>query len=183
MVFKTPMARRQKQLTFTGKLLEKPNASFGGSLLKSNPKRARPLDSKLPIHVTLRSKSSSMRLPKIYGVVNEIVFEAAEKHGITIYKYANVGNHLHMVIKLASLRSWAAFIRELTGRIGLVMRLKMGLSGKFWKYRPHTRIVQSWKKMFRVALDYVELNILEAEGFISRRETKTLKDLRAIFSG
>lgn len=124
-----------------------------------------------------------MRLPKSFKSVNDIVYDSAKRHGVIIYKYSNVGNHLHMVIKIASLRSWARFIRELTGRIGLFMRLTMGLKGKFWKYRPHTRIVASWKKPFRIALDYVQLNIWEAEGFISRKETKTLKDLRTIFSG
>jgi hypothetical protein len=58
------MARRKKQLEFD---LEKPGASFGGSLLKGNPKRRRPLDGKLPIHLTLRSSKAkgtlSMRQP------------------------------------------------------------------------------------------------------------------------
>jgi hypothetical protein len=53
---------------------------------------------------------------------------------------------------------------------------------KFWKYRPHTRLIQSWRQAFRAAKQYVVLNQLEAEGFISRKETKTLADLRQIFA-
>jgi hypothetical protein len=72
---------------------------------------------------------------------------------------------------------WAGFIRELTGRIALACQGKKG----FWMYRPHTRIVRGWQKAFKIVLDYIYLNQIEAEGFISRKETKTLRDYRLIF--
>lgn len=102
-----------------------------------------------------------------------------------IYKYANVGNHLHLLIKIRTRRAWAAFIRELSGRIAHVAQ---GLGGrmkgvdKFWKFRPYTRIVRGWREAFRIAKDYVQLNFLEAEGYIQRSETKTLRDLNAIWN-
>jgi hypothetical protein len=61
------------------------------------------------------------------------------------------------------------------------VQARTGQLGKYWKHRPFTRIVRGWRKAFRLACDYVELNILEAEGFISRRQTQTLRDLRAIW--
>jgi hypothetical protein len=180
-----PMARRAKQLSFEG--FSKLNDCFGGSLLKnSHAKTHRPLDSKLPIHLILRSVKGGMRLPKTFKHVNQTVDRACKKHGVRLYQYANVGNHLHMLIKISHVKRWAAFIRELTGRIAQVAQ---GLKGpqkglpNFWKQRPFTRIVRSWRKAFRDAKEYVHLNFLEAEGFISRKETKTLKDLSAIFSG
>lgn len=173
----------QGQSTFVG--LGRPEDCFGGSLLKnSNAKVKRPLDSKLPVHLVLRSNFSMMRGIKAFGLVNEAVREIARKHGVKVYEYANVGNHLHMVICVKKLRLWAAFIRELTGRVA---QLAQGLKGpqkgrKFWTQRPFTRIVRGWKKAFQVAREYVRLNLLEAEGFISRKQTKTLKDLRMIWS-
>lgn len=182
------MPQRLKQLNFTGKGLTKPNDAFGGSLLTSNPKTKRPLDSKLPILLTLKARRSVLRLPKTFGLVHQIVDRTAKKHGVIIYRLANVGNHLHLVIKLPRLGAWAAFIRELSGRLAQVVNsvltgkaLGSGPGG-FWRFRPHTRIVRGWRKPFKTVLAYMDLNTLEADGFISRRETRTLRDLRLIWA-
>jgi REP element-mobilizing transposase RayT len=173
---------RKKQQEFTGQGFDCPGDCFGGGLLKGNPKTKRPLDSKLPIHLTLRAKKSVLRLPKNFAKVTNIIHESAEKHGVKIYKFANVGNHIHLALKIPRVGSWAGFIRELTGRIALACRYTKAEKG-FWMFRPHTRIVRGWKKAFGIVKDYIYLNWCEAEGHISRKETKTLKDLRAIFSG
>ena len=126
-----------------------------------------------------------MRRPKIFGPINREVTRICRKHGVKLYKYANVGNHLHLLIKLRTRRGWSAFIRELSGRLA---QIAQGLNGqqsatmKFWKDRPFTRIVRGWRKAFQLAKEYVELNILEAEGFIRRSEIRDLKALRALWS-
>jgi REP element-mobilizing transposase RayT len=175
---------RQTQLKFEG--FNKISDCFGGSLLKnSHAKTHRPLDSKLPIHLILRSVKGGMRLPKTFKLVNQTVDRVCKKHGVRLYQYANVGNHLHMLVKIPHVKRWASFIRELTGRIAQVAQ---GLKGpqtglpNFWKQRPFTRIVRGWRRAFQTAKEYIHLNFLEAEGFISRAETKTLKDYRAIFA-
>lgn len=173
--------RKKKQLEFED--LRKPKDAFGGSLLKGNPKGKRPLDSKLPILLTLRAIKGGMRLPKAFGKIDHAVNRCAEKYGVRIYEYANVGNHLHFVLKIPRRHSWAGFIRELTGEIAALMKQLFVIEEKFWMYRPHTRVVQGWRKAFNIAKMYVHLNVLEAEGFIHRKHTKNLKDLRAIFSG
>ncbi len=180
---KERMARRAKQQSFEGTGLKKPSAMFGGSLLKGNPKGKRPLDSKLPILITLRAEKSLLRTPKAHGKVNKLVYDTAKKYGVRVYEFENVGNHLHALVRVPRLSLWAPFIRELTGQIAQAVGEIFPLSGKFWKFRPHTRIVQGWKKAYQIAKDYIFLNQLEAEGLINRREIKTLKDLRAIFSG
>jgi REP element-mobilizing transposase RayT len=125
-----------------------------------------------------------MRAPNTHVGVNRIATAVARKYHVKLYEYANVGNHIHAVIKIPRGQTWAGFIRELTGRIALYMKRKgRAIKGqKFWKYRPHTRLVQGWQKAFRTAKQYVILNQLEAEGHISREETKTLADLKLIFS-
>jgi REP element-mobilizing transposase RayT len=180
------MAKRTHQQEFQAEEFNKQKDSFGGALLKgNNAKIKRPLESKLPIHLVLRSNKGGMRHPKSIDVVHGTVRDVSKKHGVTVYHNANVGNHLHMVIKIPARTRWSAYIRELTGRIAQRVQ---GLKGteaaalKFWKDRPFTRIIRSWRKAFKAALEYVELNLLEAEGFISRKQVKTLKDLRAIWA-
>ena len=174
-----------KQLSFIDKAFKKQPDCFGGSLLKgNNPNTKRPLESKLPIHLVLRAKRGGMRQPKIFGKVSEIVKKTSTKHGMRVYKSSNNGNHIHMAVKLSSVRRWPGFIRELCGRIASLMREnKVTEKGEsYWLYRPYTRIVRSWKRAYKDLLDYIELNFLEAEGMIRRKETKTLKGLRAIWA-
>lgn len=169
---------RGRQQSFAGEGFARPNDCFGGSLLKnSNAKTKRPLDSKFPLHLVLRARQNCLRQPKVFARVNEIVERTAEKHGITVYKYANVGDHIHLLLRLLHKRNWNAFIRELTGRVAQLV----GESGKaFWLYRPFTRLVRGWQQAFRIAKDYVSLNQLEAAGLVSRQQIKTLKDLRLV---
>ncbi|MGE0528007.1 MAG: transposase [Bdellovibrionales bacterium] len=124
-----------------------------------------------------------MRLPKTFALVSGIIMSTAHKYGVRIYEQANVGNHIHLLVRLGKVRLWAAFIRELTGKIAqAVMAVGVMSQGeRFWKYRPFTRIVQGWRKAFRTVKEYVCLNQLEADGFISRKETQTLNDLRSIW--
>lgn len=177
------MARRQTQLSFTGKGLKRPCDRFGGSLLKGNPKTARPVESKMPIHLVLRARKSQLRLPTTFKGVNQTVRQTADKYGIKIYSFANVGNHLHMVIKISDRQNWKRFIREVTGRIAALVKSALSTGNEsFWLYRPFTRIIRSWKKAFRMALDYVYFNQLEAEGRINRSQITSLHQLRSIFS-
>lgn len=134
----------------------------------------------MPIHLVLRARKSILRLPRTMGTVDRLVNQAAAKYGIKIYEFANVGNHLHLVIQIKRIKNWPAFIRELTSRIAFACR---PAEGKFWLYRPFTRIVRSWKKAFQMARDYVELNRLEADGHIRRSDFKSLAALRLLFSG
>ena len=173
------MSHRQKQFHFDG--FAKIQDCFGGSLLNgSNAKTRRPLDSKFPIHLVLRAEKSLMRLPKTFSLTNMIVAEVSKKHGVTMYKYANVGNHLHLVITIPRRSSWSGYIRELTGKLAQRIKISTGAAGKFWLVKPFTRIVRSWQKAFHVVIQYVVLNTMEAEGHITRKEAESLKTLRSI---
>ncbi len=178
------MSNRNTQLSFVNPRLQRFSDTFGGSQLKSNPKTQRPLDSKLPIHLVLRARKSGMRSPKALAQVQQAIQRAAKRHGVKIFEQANVGNHIHLLIKITRRARWNGFIREITGRIAQLMKgLGFGEIGQsFWLNRPFTRVVRGWKKAFQIARDYVYLNQLEAEGWISRKETKNLRDLRAIWS-
>jgi REP element-mobilizing transposase RayT len=174
--------RRQTQLSFEG--FKRPSDKFGGALLKnSHAKSKRPLETKFAIHLVLTSVEGKMRLPKNFKNVGQIVKRVCKKYGVRIYEFVNVGNHIHLLIRILHVWRWGAFIRELTGRIAQVVQ---GINGqekgirKFWKQRPFTRIVRGWGKAFRIAKEYIELNRIEALGYISRKDVKTLRDLRLL---
>ncbi len=89
-------------------LLAKQPMSYGGELLKTRKGRAhgRPLDTKHTMHLVLRSSQAksgwSFREPKNRQAINEIVGSFSKKYGVKILSLANVGNHLHFHIKLAT---------------------------------------------------------------------------------
>jgi REP element-mobilizing transposase RayT len=136
----------------------------------------------MPILLTLRAEKSGMRKLGVFHKVNAQVYAIAKKHGVRVYSYSNVGNHLHLLIKIPRIRRWAAFIRELTGQIAQLMLKNIDLPKdlKFWKYRPHSRIVRGWKKAYKIAKEYVELNELQATGCIDRKQIPNLKALREL---
>jgi len=50
-------------------------------------------------------------------IIEKIVRKNARAFGVSIYHYVNVGNHLHLVIRLTHLRLYQPFIRATTGTI------------------------------------------------------------------
>ncbi len=147
---------------------------FGGRLLKGNAKRARPLSTKHAIHLVLKSDlargSRSFLGGKNVKRIDAIVRAQAKKAGVRIYHFVNVGNHIHLVIRLHSRRSYALFIRPVTG---LIARQVLGaernspqigsLSGnKFWQARPFTRLV-NWGRDYDRIKGYMEKNRTQAQ--------------------
>lgn len=146
---------------------------FGGALLKnSNAKTKRPLSTKHALHVVLRSSLArgewSLRSSKNLKMVEKTIRSQAQKYGIKIYEFANVGNHLHLLIKLSNRFTFAPFMRAISGIIALKVTgacKAKELKQKFWDYRPWSRIVE-WRKAYSIAKDYVIQNHLEAIGAI-----------------
>jgi REP element-mobilizing transposase RayT len=150
-----------------GKLRE-----FGGSRLKSNPKRARPIKVNQPIHLILKSKMAtgskySMLIPKNARAAKEIIYSLAKRFKVKVDRYENVGNHLHIVAQFPSQDSYVSFIRGISSSIA---RFVLGVSKalikgiKFWQARPYTRII-SWGKDLRATYKYLNYNRIQAIGF------------------
>ncbi len=150
--------------------------NFGGSVLKSNPKSARPLSTKESIHLVLKSQyavgNKSMLQTENVKAIESIVHRQAKSCGIKVYHYVNVGNHIHLVIKLSRHHLYAKFIRAVTGLIARhVMKKERGLTptepGKylkkenFWMARPFSRII-SWGKDFLTVTRYMRKNKTQA---------------------
>ena len=92
----------------------------------------------------------------------------SERFGIKVYRFANSGNHLHLLVQPTSRQAYLNFIRALTGIIArIVLNAERGSASmidRFWDSRPFTRIVE-WGKDFAGVRNYIDLNTLEAIGF------------------
>jgi REP element-mobilizing transposase RayT len=169
----------------------KASKEFGGSLHgKGNAKVARPLSTKQAMHVVLRSSLAkgnwSLRSAKNIKMVEQTLRKLAAQYGIKIYKFANVGNHIHLLIKLGNRFTFAPFIRAFAGIIAMKVTgakkmsamksvlkthsaLRDGLipvADKFWDFRPWSRIVE-WGIAYSHVKSYVIQNEKEASGEVA----------------
>lgn len=169
-------SRAPKQLGFA--ILEK-NAvkSFGGDLLKkSNPKGKRPITTKRSMHLVMRSSlaKGNKSLLKNEKQIRFILTNQSTRFGVKIYKYANAGNHLHMIIRPSSRKAFHKFIKAVSGLIArLILKAERGqpVKQQFWDQRPFTRIIE-WGREFTTVSSYLTQNILEAIGFINYQPRK-----------
>ena len=171
---KKPRANKHGQYA----LFPRKSSDHGGVLRRKRKGRgARPLAVKSSMHLVLRSTQAkgqqSFKHKKNEQKVAQIIQKFAQKYGIRILSLANVGNHLHLHLKLATRQSYKSFIRATTGAIALAVtqtsRLKK-LKQKFWDLRPFTRIVQGFRDRLTL-VNYIEINQLEGCG-LSRPEAR-----------
>jgi REP element-mobilizing transposase RayT len=170
---------RRKQPTLDNSIFKEPPKEFGGSLLKkSNPKMARPITTKKPMHIVMRSRIAKYDWSFLHYTkrkkIEEIIQKQARTFDIKIYKLAICYNHLHMLIKLQNRESFAKFIKSISGLIAkLVIGGEKGNKKgiKLWDSRPFSRIVE-WIRDFLNAKEYVILNKKEAAGLIPYQPRK-----------
>jgi hypothetical protein len=162
---------------------------FGGAYLRnSHAKVKRPITVKTPMHLVMRSELAKgpHSLLKLERRVQKIIYDQGRKFGVKIYRLANAGNHLHLVILPRSRRAFLGFVRAISGLIArAVLKVQRGSSKglKFWVQRPFTRIV-SWGREYRTVCEYLLQNTLESMGFLPyqprlRRQLPTSVQARA----
>lgn len=169
--------RRAKQLGF--EILEDNNVKhFGGAYLnKGNPKKKRPISIKNSSHLVMRSlwAVGPRSLLRHDEKIKEIVTAQAKVFGVKIYKRANGGNHLHMIVLPRSRIAFKGFIRAITGLIArTVLKAERGNPKgiQFWERRPFTRIVE-WGRDYKRVCNYLLQDTLEALGFIDYQPRET----------
>lgn len=167
----------KKQLEFFGEL--KMPRFFGGSLRKSNPKAKRPLSKRESVHLVLKSARAigpkSMLQKRNADRIDTLFRKHAKLCGIKIYHFVNVGNHLHLVIRIHDRKLFTRFIRAVTGLIARhVLNQERGLGrrnteqpvkakerdedkSRFWVARPFTRLI-AWGKDFKIVGQYMIKN-------------------------
>jgi len=155
---------------------------FGGSLLLGKRKEARPLSTKHPIFMTLKSTHTSFFNPSTRSL-ERVIRDHAAKYQIKIHELSLNWTHIHFAISIPSKENYLAFIRTLTAEIVRLLSKALGknLKGLF-DLRPHTRIV-SWGRELKAVLNYIILNQMEAWGLIRRDKTAGKRQRRKSPSG
>lgn len=149
------------------------NRSFGGSLLHGKRKTKRPLSTKHPIHLIIKSCHKGVFAPGNRSL-EKLIYETASKFNIKIYDLALNWSHIHFLIRIRAPRDYNAFIRSLTSVISLRIRKIKPDFEKIFTLRPFTRVL-SWGKDFKKVFAYLVLNQLEASGFIRRNKPTKIK--------
>lgn len=148
---------------------------FGGSLLKGNPKQARPLSTKHAIHLVLKSHraygQNSLLHERNCERVSRIVHHQAKQRSIRIYHFVNVGNHLHVVIRIQSKsivcgkQEFHSFIRAISGLIArqvLKAERNSAKNVQFWVARPFSRLI-TWGRDYNFVTRYMGKNRSQAQ--------------------
>lgn len=162
-------------------LIPSARSDFGGSLMKSNAKSKRPLHTKNSIHLVLKSHFAvgrhSLLAPKHLQQVERIVRSQATNCAVKIYHFVNVGNHLHIVIKIKNRALYSQFVRAITGLIArlvtgrerskakIIESSKLSSSPtkiKFWQARPFSRVI-TWGREFKAITNYMIKNRIESQ--------------------
>lgn len=156
----------------------------GGGIHQGRRKQRRPLDSKRPVHLTMRSSRAtgkwSLLHPTHVRIIEAFITKTGAKWKVTILERANVGNHLHLLVRVKSRKDFQGFLRELAG--GIAMRITGArkslelAGGRFWDELAYTRVVEWGRDLSRTAR-YIVTNLFEAAGLLSSRDKR--KGLRA----
>jgi REP element-mobilizing transposase RayT len=164
------------------KLFKKDSTTFGGSLFSGNAREKRPFSPKCVTHVVLRSShargSWSMLQRANKTKIDGIIKKAANTFFVSVKRFVNVGNHLHLAIRAPNEEAQANFLRTITALISrLVTGSKKGQPSrikKFWDAKPFTKLVK-WAVQYPRLLRYMAYNSLEAIGFSKNGAKEYLK--------
>jgi REP element-mobilizing transposase RayT len=124
------------------------------------------------MHVTMKSSQAvgrwSMLKPEHARLLRALVPLLATRFHVQLYEVANVGNHLHLVVRARTREGFKGFLMALSGRITQqITGAKKGnpLEKRFFDSIPFSRILE-WGRDFKNAIRYVIQNTLEAAGEI-----------------
>ncbi len=156
--------------------LLKLETEHGGNLSLGKSKSRRPLSTKKPLHVVLRSSKACgpLSLLKQKHKIESILRTQADRWQIRVFEHSVNGNHIHLAILGKSRTSLQNFFRSFAG---LVARLVTGAEksrpfGKFWDSILWTRLIE-WGKALRTVRGYIVRNVMESMGLIPYERVKT----------
>ena len=147
----------------------------GGTETKGHRKLERPLSTTRPIHLVLKSHKAKGSLSFLHSnnksMVEAILRQKAKKFGVRIADFANVGNHLHLKIRIKSRTSFKSFLKAVTNLIArkITGARKGKPFGKFWQGQAFTRVLVSKFEELNL-FGYIKANQIEANKSKSARE-------------
>jgi REP element-mobilizing transposase RayT len=138
----------------------------GGDVRRGRRKLERPVSTRRPMHLVLTSDRArgAWSLRKHDRAVREVLRRMAHRFDVRIYDFANVGSHLHLVLRARRRDAFQAFLRSFAG---VVARRVTGArrarpSGPFFSGLAWSRVV-SWGRDYWGLRHYVFRNRIEGE--------------------
>ena len=97
-------------------------------------------------------------------IVHAIIKRQARKFFVQIRNYVNVGNHLHIEVKISARKEFQKFLKSITCLIARrVTGAKKGHKfGRFWDHLAFTRVLSSYFEL-EILRRYFHANFIEAE--------------------
>src|SRR4051794_22703013 len=115
------IAMRSKQYLFFKPI----SASFGGDSQKGKRKTARPLDPKSTLHLVLKSSRAKATWSLLHRRnkirVQDLLEKLARRNGVKVYRFVNVGNHLHLLIQVRDRVGFQKFLRVFAGQTAMII--------------------------------------------------------------
>jgi REP element-mobilizing transposase RayT len=143
--------------------------THGGEASRGRRKGARPVATKRPMHVILRSSRARGEwnfLRRAHATrVKGIAHSTARRFGVRLHRFENVGNHLHLIVQAKRRADFQNFLRVLAQAVCfLVTKARKGSPiGKFWDALAFSRVVE-WGRDYLNLLEYLRKNEWEAGG-------------------
>lgn len=140
-------------------------------------KEARPLSTKNPLHLILKSEKAR----GIFSFINHrssiesAIAKTSVRFKIKVYDKSVNNNHIHLVISFKSRANYKAWIRTLTAEIvRIIARKTKKILREFFTQRPYTKII-SWGRQFKTVLEYQVLNQMEYFGLRPKKKIRSLR--------
>jgi REP element-mobilizing transposase RayT len=146
----------------------------GGATRRGRRKLERPVSTRLPMHLTLQSKRArgAWSMLRHRRAVHEALRACARRTGVRVYDFANVGSHLHLLVRARRREAFQAFLRSFSGIVArIVTGAKRGLplpGGPFWSALAWTRIL-TWGREYWTVRHYIFRNQIEASDGVAVR--------------
>lgn len=142
--------------------------THGGFASRGRRKIRRPLAAKKWIHLVLKSERAvggrSFLTAKNKVFIERLLKLKARKFGVKIAEFANVGNHLHLKIRITDRGEFGKFLKSVTTQVArFVTGARRGHPfGRFWQGLAYTRVLSSRYEELQLR-GYIAANRLEAE--------------------
>jgi REP element-mobilizing transposase RayT len=120
------------------------------------------------MHLTLHSEKARgpLSLLKHRRAVHEALRACARRSGVRVYDFANVGSHLHLLVRARRRPAFQAFLRSFAGIVARTVtgarRGKPFSDGHFWSALAWSRVV-TWGRDYDGVRYYIFRNRIEAD--------------------
>jgi hypothetical protein len=143
------------------------STEHGGAVRRGRRKIERPVSTRRPMHVVLHSQRArgDWSLRRHERVVRRVLEACANRNGVKLHGFANVGSHLHLLVRARRREAFQAFLRSFAGIVARAItgsrRSRPLDGGPFWSALAWSRVVQ-WGQDYFGVQHYIFRNDIEA---------------------